>query len=406
MSARPDRTVHGDGGVYLTPCARCKGSRKGVNYCIAKGHTPLSEDKMEAEGAAGYEVEDDDEGEDAAEDQQEEKTTQKMREPKFQKLHASEVASTLAPAKPKLYAVELGGRRKLFRSGCRISVNFTESDDEEDAECHVGTVVEVHPDVGTFDFEITGDKPYYYQCGIPFDSDTDIVSDDAVDPGAAVHDTVIDVCLSPKEDASGGGWACGGDVDGGGDYDAEADSRFVGLSWQSGCAKPGSRRGAPVPGGQGGCWTEIHNEQLASALARQTHFSPQELAEFEVKFKWADFIAVNVGGGKRYFWPVDNARHDSDTLNTMIQKAGTVVPEDAYVKGLDPRKSRGAGVDYKPTGRTNLSNLGRQLVWQEVANQVGDAKGNATVYREVADKYGSTALVISHVRIYITLAYG
>ena len=113
-------------------------------------------------------------------------------------------------------------------------------------------------------------------------------------------------------------------------------------------------------------------------------------------FEVASF-AVNVGGGKRYFWPVDNARHDSDTLNTMIQKAGTVVPEDAYIKRM--RKSRGAGVDYKPTGRTNLSNLGRQLVWQEVANQVGDAKGNATVYKEVADKYGSTVPVIMHVRI-------
>jgi len=30
---------------------------------------------------------------------------------------------------------------------------------------------------------------------------------------------------------------------------------------------------------------------------------------------------------------------------------------------------------------------------------VGDAKGNATVYKEVADKYGSTVPVIKHVRI-------
>ena len=66
---------HEDGGEYLKPCARCKGSRKGVSYCIRMGHTPLSayaEDKMEEEAAA-EEEEDDDEVEDAEEDEQEER---------------------------------------------------------------------------------------------------------------------------------------------------------------------------------------------------------------------------------------------------------------------------------------------------------------------------------------------
>jgi len=108
MSARPDRTVHGDGGEYLKPCARCKGSRKGVQYCMAMGHTPLSEDKMEEEDAAGEEVEDDDEVEDAAEDQE------KMLEPEFQKLHASEVAGRLP--EPPATAVHVSPKPTVSRS--------------------------------------------------------------------------------------------------------------------------------------------------------------------------------------------------------------------------------------------------------------------------------------------------